>query len=99
VKSYVLTTPATEDLWEIHDWYQSQDSVPAGEKILQAIADQCELLAKQPGLGRARSELGQGVRSFGVRPYLIFYRQAGSDIHVLRVLHGRRNITPSLFPD
>jgi toxin ParE1/3/4 len=45
-----------------------------------------------PGMGRKRDDLGKGLRSFPVKKYLIFYRQAKDDIEIVRVLHGSRNI-------
>jgi toxin ParE1/3/4 len=97
VKTYSLAFPATEDLFSIQEWYDALGATSAGDRILRAITDQFELLAKQPGIGRARPRLGAGVRSFPVHPYLIFYVPEGTDIVVLRVLHGHRRITRRLF--
>ena len=97
MKTYTLAYPATEDLFSIQEWYDAQGASEAGDRILRAVADQCELLAKQPGIGRLRPRLGAGVRSFPIHPYLVFYRPEGVDIVVLRVLHGSRRITRRLF--
>lgn len=97
MKTYSLAYPATEDLFSIQDWYDGKGASAAGQRLLQAIADQFEFLAKQPGVGSPRPRLGVGVRSFPVHPYLIFYRPEGADIVVLRVLHGHRRITRRLF--
>lgn len=97
MKTYTLADPATEDLFSIQDWYDSQGASAAGDRILRAIADQCELLAKQPGIGSPRPRLGAGIRSSRIHPYLIFYRPDGSDIIILRVLHSHRRITRRLF--
>jgi toxin ParE1/3/4 len=95
--TYTLAYPATEDLFSIQEWYDAQGASGAGDRILQAITDRCELLAKQPGIGRPCPRLGPGVRSSRVDPYLIFYRPDGSDIIILRVLHGARRITRRLL--
>ena len=55
-------------------------------------------LAVSPGIGSPRAHLGADTRLIIVNPYLIFY-DGGPDsdvVHVLRILHGRRNITPDL---
>jgi plasmid stabilization system protein ParE len=48
-------------------------------------------------MGRLREELAEGLRSSGVPPYIVFYRQVPGGIAVARVLHGRRNITSDMF--
>ena len=45
-----------------------------------------------PGLGPERPELGKGLRSFPVGNYLIVYRPANDGIHLIRVVHGSRNL-------
>jgi len=55
-------------------------------------------LARFPGIGAPRPQLGAETRLVSVNPYLIFYDGGpkSGTVHVLRILHGRRNITPGL---
>lgn len=55
------------------------------------------MLAEHPKAGVARDDLATGLRSFPVYPYILFYRPITGGIEVVRVLDGRRNITPDLF--
>ena len=96
MKTYTLAYPATEDLFAIQEWYDARGASAAADRILRAISDHCELLAKQPGIGHLRPRLGADLRSFPVHPYLIFYQPEGADIVILRVLHGHRRITRRL---
>jgi toxin ParE1/3/4 len=41
--------------------------------------------------------LSEGLRSFPVGDYLVFYREADQGIEIVRVLHGSRDIA-ALFP-
>jgi plasmid stabilization system protein ParE len=41
-------------------------------------------------MGRNRPEFGEGIRSFVVESYVIYYHHA-ADILIARVLHGRRD--------
>jgi len=43
-------------------------------------------------MGRARPELGHGLRSFVVGQYVVFYRPSTKGIEIVRVLHGARDI-------
>ena len=50
-----------------------------------------------PESGRLRLEFGEGVRSFPILPYLVFYRVEPHRIAVLRILHGHRDLQPPLI--
>ena len=53
-------------------------------------------LAKVPASGPPRPVLGPKTRIAIVLPYIVIYDQEDDAITVLRVLHGRRNITRDL---
>lgn len=89
---YRLSALAERDLEEIWS-YVAEDTSPAtADRLIDAIIDRFELLAEQPRMGRLRPEFGEGVRSFTVENYVIYYRHEG-DVLVARVLHGRRDQT------
>jgi toxin ParE1/3/4 len=96
MSEFVISPSARRDLWEIADWYEEHASHLA-ERLFSALHRQFQILARSPGIGRARPELGPGVRRFVVSPYLIFFRASTMGIEIARVLHGRRNITPDMF--
>jgi toxin ParE1/3/4 len=45
-------------------------------------------------MGRSRSELAPGLRSFPVGAYIIFYRPLDNGIEVAQVVSGNRNLEP-----
>ena len=47
---------------------------------------------ENPLAGRTRSELVEGLRSFPVGNYVLFYRPAGGGIELIRALSGYRDI-------
>jgi plasmid stabilization system protein ParE len=60
--------------------------------------DAIDSIGASPGIGSPRQHLGAETRVSSVAPYLIIY-DGGPDsdmVHVLRILHGRRDITPEL---
>jgi toxin ParE1/3/4 len=74
---------------------------PAGARaFLEAAYDGFEFLARNPGIGRKRADLGfPEVRSWrveGFRRYLIFYRELPDRIQIWRVLHGARDLLQTL---
>ena len=73
-----------------------RDNARAARAFLEGAYDTFEFLARNPGLGRTRGDLGfPEVRSWrvdGFRRYLIFYRELPDRIQIWRVLHGARNL-------
>jgi toxin ParE1/3/4 len=94
---HILTRPRAEadllDIWS----YIAQDSPANADRLLDRIRDTLNRLATMPFMGQARFDLVPGLRMFPVGNYLIFFRPIENGIEVIRVLHGRRNITGRFF--
>jgi plasmid stabilization system protein ParE len=94
---------AEEDLAEAV-LYIGSDSPAAADRLLDAVENAIGLLMSNPGIGRLRKfrdPRAQGVRTFvvsGFENYLICYRPALDGIHVIRFLHGARDL-PRLLED
>lgn len=54
-------------------------------------------LAAFPRIGPTRNKLGQHARIWVVTPYVMVYDYADETVVVLRVVHGKRNITGDLL--
>ena len=82
--------------------YIRRDNAAAARAFLEAAYNAFEFLARNPGVGRKRADLGfPEVRSWrvdGFRRYLIFYRELPDRIQIWRVLHGARDLLRAL-PD
>jgi toxin ParE1/3/4 len=91
--TYYLLPQAETDLEEIGD-YLAERSPRAALQLLEALQERWTLLGCYPLTGKARDDLHPGVRCAIVGQYLSFYRVTDRGIEVIRVLHGRRNITP-----
>ena len=76
------------EIWE----YIAEDSEARADAFLEALGQKFQTLAERPSIGRARDELEQGVRSFPVGKYLVFYRPLPDGIEVCRVLHSARDL-------
>jgi toxin ParE1/3/4 len=91
MSAYRISRPAQRDLQSI-DEYISADNPDAADRLLESFRSTFELLATYPASGRRRDELRPDVRSFPVGSYVVFYREVGDTIEVLRVLHGSHDI-------
>jgi plasmid stabilization system protein ParE len=88
----LYTRSAETDLLEAWLFIAEEDPV-AADRVLDAIDVEANRLSSQPLMGRARPELGGGVRSWPTAtPYVVFYVPEGEDITVLRVLHHARDV-------
>jgi toxin ParE1/3/4 len=71
----------------------ARENPVAARKWAQGIRQTCRLLATQPSVGELRTDLAPGdCRSISVGAYVIYFREAGDGIEVVRVFHGSRDI-------
>ena len=87
----LLRPRAKADLVEIWD-YIAEDSETRADAFLETIEQKMKILAERPKVGRQRDELAEGIRSFPVSRYVIFYIPIDAGISVVRVLHGARDL-------
>ncbi len=88
---------AEQDLRQAY-LHMAEDSAERAERLVDTIEASIGTLLEFPGAGRLRafrSPRAQDIRTWVVRgfPYLIAYRATPSQITVLRILHGARDLT------
>jgi toxin ParE1/3/4 len=93
----VVTAAAKTDLLAIRD-YITQASPDRAETFIEELLDCCDALADQHGL----FPLVPRYESLAIRRriygrYLIFYRVQNSNIEIIHILHGARDIDTLLF--
>jgi toxin ParE1/3/4 len=71
--SIIKRPRARIDLSEIWD-YIAADNETRADDFVDLIDQKFQALAGHPNLGRSREELEEGLRSFPVGKYVIFYR-------------------------
>jgi len=86
------TIQANLDLEEIVFYLGvEQDRRSTARKIAREIRDKCEVHAISPLLGTARADLGEGLRIFSHKRWVVVFRPVAEGIEVLRVVDGSRN--------
>ena len=87
-----IARSAIADLDEIWTYIAKRESLQASGRFLTFLTNKLALLSKNPGLGRSRSDLREGLRSFPVGNYRVYYRQEKEDIvRILYVRHAARD--------
>jgi len=89
---------ARSDLIEIWQ-YIADDSPEDADRFLDTLEEKMGLLGDNPEMGKRREELAEGLRSFPVGNYMIYYRphDRKEGVVVVRVLNATRNITELHF--
>ena len=89
-----ISSRAEADLDEIWLYVATESSsVEVADRLIDTITGNVLLLAGFPYAGRARDDdFGLGTRSFPTGEYVIVYSVEGSDVFILRVVHGRRDL-------
>lgn len=94
----LLWTPAAErDVQEIWRYYASTQTTTsdAADKMLSRVREAGVRAAKRPLMWRPRQE-ARGLRAIPASPYLLFFRVAGSNVEIVRVLHQKRDIAAAI---
>lgn len=87
-----LAPQAEQDLLEI--WLYIADDQPVhADRFLDRLETAAQRLAAFREIGTDRPELGEGLRSFPVERYMLYYRARPDGIEVVRVLHASRDLT------
>lgn len=88
------TDPALADIEAITD-YIARDSPMNADRVKDRIFEDTDLLASQPGLGKA-GRVG-GTRELIVRPYIVAYQVRGQVVEIIAVIDGRRGNVAELI--
>ena len=93
----VVTELAKRDVRNILSDLSERASYRIANRYADAFKTAYRHLGEFPAIGPPRSKLGPNCRIAIVLPYLVVYDYIDDEVTVLRVLHGRRNITRSLI--
>ncbi len=88
------TGPALVDLRSVRDDVATEGKPAAAKRLAKKIRDSVLRLQVHPRSGRPVPEFpGAGYREVIVNPYRVVYELAENRVVVLRVWHGRRDLT------
>jgi toxin ParE1/3/4 len=91
-----MPKPIISELAELdldREWkYIAQYSIDAADELVEKVLSSSEIHAGQPLLGRDRSDLGPGIRSFIVGKHIVLFRPEANTVRILRLIYGARDI-------
>lgn len=97
-RRYRLADPAIADLIELYTYLHERSPI-AAERFTESIERKIADLASSRHPGVARDHLRPGLRAFPYRRRCIYFRIIEDCMVVLRIVHGRQDITANDFPE
>lgn len=86
-----ISPEAENDL--LDTWlYIAEDQPINADRYLDKLQEKAQKLAEFPDLGRDRPELAEGLKSFPVDRYNLYYTVTETKLILVRVLPGDRDI-------
>ena len=85
--AYRLTARALRDLDNLTDFGLDRWGAVRTRDYVERLRDVFGTIADMPGIGRARAELGHGVRSFPVGSHIVVYRTDAGELIILAIPH------------
>ncbi|MBV9109658.1 MAG: type II toxin-antitoxin system RelE/ParE family toxin [Gemmatimonadetes bacterium] len=99
MSAFSLTQRARREIGEAATrLVRKSGDLSASDVLLESLFNAFSLIATMPRIGRARRELGRGLRSHVVDGYTIFYRARHGLVEITRVIHHRRNLSQAFAP-
>jgi toxin ParE1/3/4 len=83
---------AREDLLDIWSHIARHGSLRAADRVYDLIEESCGILRAHPQIGRARPEIADEARAIVIERWIAFYRIVGSDVQVVRIIDGARDL-------
>jgi toxin ParE1/3/4 len=86
---YVLSPRAQADLSDIWDYTAERWGVDQAEAYIRLIQHAIETVVDDPRKGRPCDEARLGYRKYPVGSHMIMYRDQGTAVDIVRILHSR----------
>ncbi|TYB79329.1 type II toxin-antitoxin system RelE/ParE family toxin [Bizionia myxarmorum] len=96
ITHYELSNTADLDIDSIFDYTEKEYGFNQAVEYLFNLEAVFNSLVSNPEIGRKRNEIKDGLISIVEQQQVIFYYVIGNYIHVVRVLHGSRDL-PKYF--
>jgi len=92
MRKLVIADRTRADLKDIADYTGREWGAGQSRRYLGAIKDRLARLRDRPGQGTLRDEIGPDYRSVRSGRHVVFYRETGENIEIVRVLHERMDM-------
>ena len=95
-RRYRYSRRALRDLVQIYKFVAKTDII-AADRLIEGIRRKVASIAKTGYTGVPRDEFAPGLRAFIFKNHCIYFQVTASHLHVIRILHGRQDISSENF--
>jgi plasmid stabilization system protein ParE len=94
VRRVRILASARRDIADIYRYIvEASGSVAVAKRFTRQLTDQCRHIGSLHSmLGRARSDLEEGIRCIPFKNYMIFFRYLDDVVEIVNVIEGHRDI-------
>lgn len=86
-----ISEEADSDLDDIWD-YIAKESPARADHFVEQLYRKCISISELEGIGRHRDELADGLLSIPQKKYIIFFLREVSQVSIVRILRGSRDL-------
>lgn len=97
-RRFRLSERAADDLTEIYD-YIANANPDAAQRVIDGIDAKIRSIATLGLTGSPRDDMRSDLRAAVFRNYQIYFRVTPSYLLIVRILHGRQDISSEDFPE
>ena len=92
MNQYKLVRAALADLRDIEAYTYDNWGAEQRNLYIRTFTAAFQRLAENPGAGRSRQDIRDGLRSYVCQQHIIFYRVSTSGVEILRIFHHSRDV-------
>ncbi|WP_426123312.1 type II toxin-antitoxin system RelE/ParE family toxin [Pararhizobium sp. PWRC1-1] len=97
-RRFRLSEQAADDLTDIYD-YIAKTKPKAAQRVVDAIQAKIRSIAALALPGTPKDDMKPDLRAAVFRNHMIYFHVTTSHLLILRILHGRQDITSENFPE
>ena len=87
-----IAAAAQDDLRDIRDYSKATFGAVTTRQYLIGLRAAFARLREWPQMGIAEHHLGSAMRSIGYKSHRIYFRSAGNEVLIVRILHHARDV-------
>ncbi|OBZ96129.1 hypothetical protein ADU59_07140 [Pararhizobium polonicum] len=97
-RRFRLSEQAADDLTAIHD-YIADTNPDAARRVVDSINAKIRSIAALGLTGTSRDDMRPDLRVILFRNHLIYFRVTASHLLIVRIFHGRQDLSSKDFPE
>jgi len=92
MKALLVAREAEADLDEIWSFIDRREDSPSrADSVVSELAQRFVVIASAPSIGKRQDHIEPGMRSLPVGNYVVYYRETGEHVLIMRVVHAARS--------